>query len=132
MSVLRVEAFLIRGAFFTAMAGLDLDFIVGAFMALRAGVLLDFRVALGVAAFNFLIGVFFVSDLEVAFFLLSALALLLEAGDFGAAMVFVVLTWLGLGRYCDESLFVVYYFSATRNLYLCQLCSDFSHDDNND
>ena len=86
--VLRVEAFLIRGAFFTAMAGLDLDFIVGAFMALRAGVFLDFRVVLGVAAFNFLIGVLLVSaDLEVAFFLSSALALLFEAGDFGAAMV---------------------------------------------
>ena len=84
---MRVEAFLVRGAFFTAMVGLDLDFILGAFMVLRACVFLDFSVVLEVAAFNFFIGVFFVSGLEVAFFLSSALALLLEAGDFGAAMV---------------------------------------------
>ena len=44
----------------------------------------------------------------------------------------MVQTRLGLEGYCDQSLFVVYYFSATRHLYLCQLCSDFSHDDNND
>ena len=44
----------------------------------------------------------------------------------------MVLTWLGLGRDCDEIRFVVYYFSAIRHLYLCQLCSDFSHDNNKD
>ena len=71
------------------MAGVALDFKVG---VLRAGVFLDFRVVFGVA-FNFLIGVFFDSDLAVAFFLASALALLFEAGDFGAA----ILLWSSLG-----------------------------------
>ena len=57
-----------------------MDFKVRALVALIAGVFLGFCVILGVA-FNFLIGVFFVSDLEMAF-----LALLFKAGDSGAAM----------------------------------------------
>ena len=79
--VCRVQGFLpilffFRGeAFFTATAGVALDFIVG---VLRAGIFLDFRVVFGVA-FDFLIGVFFVSNLAVALFLASALALLFEA-----------------------------------------------------
>ena len=60
-----------------------MDFKVG---VLRVVVFLDCRAVFGIA-FDFLIGVFFVSDLAAAFFLASALALLFEAGDFGAAMV---------------------------------------------
>ena len=84
--VVRDEAFLVisfflRGeAFFTEAVGGALDFKVRALVALIAGVFLGFCVIWGVA-FNFLIGVFFVSDLEMAF-----LALLFKAGDSGAAM----------------------------------------------
>ena len=76
-----VISFFLRGeAFFTEAVGVALDFKVRALVALIAGVFLGFCVILGVA-FNFLIGVFFVSDLEMAF-----LALLFKAGDSGAAM----------------------------------------------
>ena len=44
----------------------------------------------------------------------------------------MVLSWLRLGRDCDESWSVSYYFCARRNLYLCQLISYFLHADYND